>query len=162
MLLKLPNKNISKIKQEFTKALLDLTKWIGGSIWPKIRNQSHPKRLEWVSVSFLFWCWRFQFNIIFLTRMEVNAYCGENIPKIYNHKFLASVISRNQNAHSLVKGTTSFIKTYLTPSSITKNLNNINNILENYLQELEQTKQMTKKKKRTVHSACRFMKAYGS
>jgi len=65
----------------------------------------------------------------------------------------ASVISRNQNAHSLVKGTTSFIKTYLTPSSITKNLNNINNILENYLQELEQTKQMTKKKKRTVHSA---------
>jgi len=26
MLLKLPNKNISKIKQEFTKALLDLTK----------------------------------------------------------------------------------------------------------------------------------------
>jgi len=74
----------------------------------------------------------------------------------------ASVISRNQNAHSLVKGTTSFIKTYLTPSSITKNLNNINNILENYLQELEQTKQMTKKKKRTVHSACKFMKAYGS
>ena len=70
---------------------------------------------------------------------------------------LASVISRNQNAHSLVKGTTSFIKTYLTPSSITKNLNNINNILEQYLEELEQTKQITKKKKRSVHSACKSM-----
>ena len=70
---------------------------------------------------------------------------------------LASVISRNQNAHSLVKGTTSFIKTYLTPSSITKNLNNINNILEQYLEELEQTKQITKKKKRSVHSACKLM-----
>jgi len=83
------------------------------------------------------------------------------IQPIFNHQFLASVISRNQNAHSLVKGTTSFIKTYLTPSSITKNLNNINNILENYLQELEQTKQKTKKKKRSVHSACKSIKVYG-
>lgn len=65
----------------------------------------------------------------------------------------ASQMSRTQSTHSLVKGTTGFIKTYLTPSSITKNLNNINNILEKYLEELEEAKRNTKKKKRTVHSA---------
>ena len=98
-------------------------------------------------------------NVNFDLKLKILKFLG--IQLIYNYQFLASVISRNQNAHSLVKGTTSFIKTYLTPSSITKNLNNINNILENYLQELEQTKQKTKKKKRSVHSACKSMKVYG-
>ena len=63
------------------KIFLDLTIWIGGSIWPKIRNQSHPKRLEWVSEFSLFWCSRFLFNIIYPTRMEVFLISMRTDPK---------------------------------------------------------------------------------
>jgi len=60
---------------------------------------------------------------------------------------------RDENAFSLMKDTTSFVKKYLTPSAITKNINNINNILEDYVERLEQNKLSKRKKKNALHSS---------
>ena len=76
-----------------------------------------------------------------------------NVTISITNRHLVAVGPRDENAFSLMKDTTSFVKKYLTPSAITKNINNINNILEDYVERLEQNKLSKRKKKNALHSS---------
>ena len=69
---------------------------------------------------------------------------------------LVAVGPRDENAFSLMRDTTSFIKKYLTPNAITQNLHNFNSALEDYVDQLENSRRISKRKKSVVYSSGYF------
>lgn len=68
------------------------------------------------------------------------------------YPILVSVGARNQNAFTFIKNTRYVVENYLTPTAIKENLANLNVALENYVENFENSRKITKKQQSLLYS----------